>query len=232
MTADLIRQAHKDLLSTYVEIRKEFPKMSDTALRCFLGKFYHRPIIRCQLREFGDGYTLRSLPLSVDEILGVDKLVLVVMNSPKLDSGSVFDPHAPLPEIPYWKMKGLRSDPKVRFLVWEQDCPVHGEAVRGRSDRKAKGNLKLLLRQFPRLRKLIPAQERACERLLTVCKERLSDQGRKLVILTNEERHCVSGPIRRLKEDAAVEHIPVPDLFGRNRNIMNALEGQVLGCDR
>ena len=210
-----------------------------TTLRCFLGKFY-LPTLRSQLREYGDGYTLRSMPFSVDEILGADKLVVVVMNSPKLDRYSVFDPHADLAEIPYWKKKGLRSEVSlpevgtrtVRFLVWEQNCPVHGEAVKGRSDSKAKENFKLLSKQLPRLRELIPAQEMASERLLMACKEWLSDQDRKLVVLTNKGRACFRDPIRQLKGDVSVKHIPVSDLFGQNRNIMDAVENEILGCDR
>ena len=62
----------------------------------------------------------------------------VVMNSPKLDHCSVFRLYVSLTDIPYWRdKKCLRSEGrsqngdllKFQFLVWEQDCAVHGETT-------------------------------------------------------------------------------------------------------
>ena len=163
-----LQQAHTDLLACYEEIRGEFADVDNQTLARFLGKYNSRQL-RQQVREHGDGYTIRSVPRRVEEILSVDDTVLIVVNSPKLDQDSVFDPHTNLVDISYWRDgKSLQDEVdmpdgslrKLLFLVWEQDCPVHGKNDRwGRSDRDAGEMESLLCKRLPGLEILISEAE-------------------------------------------------------------------------
>ena len=238
MVNDQIRQAHRDLLALYQEICTEVDALDDATLKKFLGKF-NSAALRRQVREHGDGYTLRSVPRHVEELLEADELVLIVMNSPLLNQESVFDPHTSLDEIPYWRdKKSLLSEVslpdgalrKLQFLVWEQDYPVHGALNRwGRSDNSARANKRLLCEQLPSLNVLIPEQKRESERLLLACKDWLADQDRKLIVLTNKDRSRSVPPISQLRGDLTVSHLCVPDLFRPNRNIMDRLIEHISG---
>ena len=220
-----LRQAHADLLACYKDIRHEFADLDDSTLARFLGK-YNTPKFRQQVREHGDGYTMRSVPRSIEEILLADVVVLVVMNSPKLDHNSVFKLHAPLTDIPYWrKDKRLRSEArlqngdlaKFQFLVWEQVCGVHGE-----NDRRAITNQRFLFEARPRLNQLILAQTEKSEELLSSCKGWLESLDRKLIVLTNALKKKFAPPIYQLLCDDSVLHIPTK-LFGPNRTIMDKI---------
>ena len=219
-----LRQAHADLLACYKDIQQEFTDLDDSTLACFLGK-YDSPQFRQEVREHGDGYTLRSVPRSVEEILLADVVVLIVMNSPKLDCKSVFKLHASLPEIPYWRdgMKGLRSEArlcgdltKFQFLVWEQKCGVHGETTP-----KALENQHFLLRKRPHLKQLIPSQARKSDKLLWSYMGWLENLDRGLVVLTNARRKDFCPPIPQLLGDDSVLHISTELFRQRNRTVMD-----------
>ena len=220
-----VRKAHADLIAVHADIRGEFSGLSRATLRGFLGNSYS-PTLSRQVVEHGDGYTLRSVPLLVDDILNADELVLIVWNYPLLSEDSVFDPHTHLATIPYWgDDKGLRqrmplSDGGSRsfqFLVWEQDCPVHGE-----NEDRAHSNRRLVWNRRRKLRRLIPEQRRSSERFLMTCKDWVQAQGRRLIVLTNLQRSSFDSPIAQLIGDRAVRHIPTK-LVGPNRMIMESL---------
>ena len=221
-----LRKAHADLLACYKDIRQEFTDLDCSTLTRFLGK-YNSAHFRQQVREHGDGYTMRSVPSSADEILCADEIVLIVMNSPKLDDKSVFRLHASLPEIPYWKygMKGLRPEArlcgnltKFQFLVWEQKCGVHGETTPN-----ALENQHLLLRQRPHLRQLIPSQARKSDKLLWSCMGWLENLDRRLVVLTDARRKDFCPPIPQLLRDDSVLHISTELYRKRKDTIMNEI---------
>ena len=225
MLEDQVREAHVALMSVHEEIRGEFSGLSSATLRRFLGEFYS-PTLTHQVLEHGDAYTLRSVPLLVEDILDTDELVLIVMNYPLLSEDSVFDPHTHLATIPYWQDdKGLRQDMPLsgggsrsfQFLVWEQASPVHGE-----TEDRAHSNRQLVWNRRPRLKRLIPEQRRSSEHFLMTCKDWLQAQGRKLIVLTNALRSSFDSPIAQLLDDKAVSHIPTK-LVGPNRKIMERL---------
>ena len=223
--ASELRQAHADLLACYDDIREEFADLDDRTMARFLGK-HNSPQFRQQIREHGDGYTIRSVPSSAEELLFADVLVLMVMNSPKLNKDSVFRLHTSLTDIPYWRDdKCLQSETrnqngdllKLQFLVWEQVCGVHGE-----TDVKAHANQRLLFQQRPHLKELLVEQERKSEKLLSSCKNWLGSRDRRLVVLTNAAKKKFGPPITQLLSDEVVLHIPTK-LFGRNRTIMDKI---------
>ena len=224
-----LRQAHADLLACYKDIRQEFADLDDPTLTHFLGK-YNSSQFRQQVREHGDGYTMRSVPRTVEEILLADEVVLIVMNSPLLDRDSVFRLHASLPEIPYWRdRKGLKSKARLRggmakfqFLVWEQDCGVHGEKIKGKSTPQALANERLLISQRPRLKQLLNAQAQKSEELLWSYKAWLESRDPTLIVLTNTDRGKFEPPIDQLLSDDTVLRIRTK-LFETNRNIMDQI---------
>ena len=223
--ASELRQMHSELLACYGRLRQEFAGLDDRTLECFLRTFNSLQL-RQQIRQHGDGYTIRSVPSSVEEILLADVLVLVVMNSPKLDYDSEFSPYISLTDIPYW-MEGKCLQPEARnqncdllkfqFLLWEQVCGVHGE-----DDDRALANQRLLLRKRPCLRKLIVEQEQQSEKLLLSCKNWLGSLDRQLVVLTNAPKINFDPPINQLLSDELVLHIPAK-LFGPNCTIMDKI---------
>ena len=225
-----LRQAHADLLACYKDIRQEFADLDEPTLTHFLGK-YNSSHFRQQVREHGDGYTMRSVPSSVEEILLADEVVLIVMNSPLLNHDSVFRLHASLPEIPYWRdRKGLRSEARLRgdltkfqFLVWEQDCGVHGELIKGESTSQALANERLLIEQRPHLKQLLNAQAQKSEDLLWSCKDWLEDLDGRLVVLTNACRKQFCHPIPQLLRDDSVLHISTELFRQRNYTIMDEI---------
>ena len=227
-----LRQAHADLLACYKDIRQEFADLDDQTLARFLGK-YNSAHFRQQVREHGDGYTMRSVPSSAQEILLADVVVMIVMNSPLLNHDSVFRLHASLPEIRYWRRdkRGLRSKARLQngdlarfqFLVWEQDRGVHGENISGKSARQALANEQLLIEQRPCLRQLLQEQAQKSEELLRSCMNWLESIDRKLIVLTSKKKKEFNPPIAQLLSDDRVLHIPT-ELFGRREcTIMDEL---------
>ena len=236
MITDEVRQAHTDLICVNEEIRANFADLAGTVLRKYLARF-DSSALRTQIRQFGDGYTLRSVPRRMEEILNADDIVLIVMNSPKLDHDSVFDPHTNLVDIPYWRDgKSLQDEVdmpdgsfrKLLFLVWEQDCPVHGKNDRwGRSDRDARKMESLLCNRLPGLSTLMSEQREKSLRLLRTCTEWLVDRDRKLIVVTSQ-RQNLAPPIPQLLRNCDVSHLRTADLFSPNPCVMNITRREVI----
>ncbi len=236
MVVDEVHQAHTNLLAVNAEIRRLFANLRGRLLRESLGKF-DSPILLAQFKKYGDGYTLRSVPRRAEETLSPDHIVLIVMNSPKLDRDSIFDPHKSLVDIPYWRdQKKLRCDVhipdgshrKLLFLVWQQDYPVHGENdERGRSNRNARERKRALCDQLPGLEGLISKQKRKSERLMMTCMKWLASQNRELIVVTSERKELAC-PIPWLLRQAPVSQVRSPDLFKANPRTMNLIEERVV----
>lgn len=225
MVHEPVRQAHMELMAVHEEIRSEFARLGRATLRRYLGAL-DSPDLRSQLLEHGDGYTLRSVPTCLNDMLDAEQIVLIVMNYPLLAKESVFDPHAHMVDIPYWRDdKGLRREVRLEtgdcrtfhFMIWEQDSPMHGECPR-----RAISNQELVSSRHRRLRTLVPDQERLSENFLTACKDWIEARGNRLAVLTNARRHNFPPFIERLLATDAV--LPIrTNLTGVNRRIMERL---------
>ena len=66
----------RSLLASY-KAQEEFADLDDQTGASFLGKFDSE--LASQVREHGDGYTMRSVPSCAEEILQADVLVLLVV---------------------------------------------------------------------------------------------------------------------------------------------------------
>ena len=225
MVQETVRHAHMNLMAVHEETRSEFARLRRATLRQYLGDL-DSPEFRRQLLEHGDGYTLRSVPVHLNDMLDADQIVLIVLNYPLLAEESVFDPHAHMVEIPYWRDdKGLRREVRsedghsrtFHFMIWEQDSPMHGEC-----DRRARFNQRLVSRRSERLRSLITEQERVSEQFVTACRDWLGTRGRRLAVLVNARRHNFPPYIDSLLMDNSVAPIRT-NLTGVNRRIMERL---------
>ena len=225
MVHEPIRQAHLELMAVHEEIRSEFAQLRRATLRRYLGDF-DSPDLRSQLLEHGDGYTLRSVPVRLDDMLDSEQIVLIVMNYPFLSEDSVFDPHAHMVDIPYWRdYMGLRQEMRLEdgqsrtfhFMIWEQANPMHGE-----SPSRATFNQQLVTSRHQRLRTLIPHQARLSERFMMACRDWVAARGSRLVVLVNAQRHNFPPYITSLLADDAV--LPIRTKLTRvNRTIMERI---------
>ena len=223
---DEIQHAFIDLRQCRREIRRAFSKVDESILDEVLGA-YNSKSLRRRIRKFGDGYTLRSLPKKVDRIQSADVLVIVVMNSPKLDNNSRINPSTPLHKIPYWRNdKGLkpyavvnRQKFNLNFVVWEQECPVHGDTTPN-----ARKSHSLLVKRYPRLHTAFQVERQISERFLLLYKDLYVNQGNLVIILTNAAKNKKSfgPPISQILESSHVKHIPTK-LYGSNRKIMKRI---------
>ena len=216
-----MQQAFNDLLQCHENIRNEFSRIDDSVLAEFLGE-YDTKRLRQQVRKYGDGYTLRSIPKDIDSILGIDVLVILVMNSPKLGKDSEFNPFTPKHLIPYWRDgKGLQPYTvvngrkcKLRFISWEQKYSVHGK-----TDPDARKNQNLLQRHYPMLSNYLQEERQASERFILQYIGWLVTQKKQVVVLTNYRKKSFDQPISQLLTASHIIHIPTK-LFGPNRRIM------------
>ena len=178
-----IREAHDLLIDVHKRIRREFSDLDEETLLSIYGEKHLR-----EVRKYGDSHTFWGAPSCIDELIGIlsdTELVLVVAKFPYLGSNSEFNPHENLANINSWreyikdkKEKLSASETqKFHFLVWQNDCPVHGK---GNSN--AEANMKRLLRCNQGLKSLMRKQKEVSRDLLTACDEWLRDQGRKLRI--------------------------------------------------
>lgn len=96
-------------------ISREFAGLGNVPIRAFLGEF-NTPRLRDQVKRYGDGHALCSLPESIEELRPIDAVVLVAVTSPKLSAESDFNRFTPLHTIPYWRDgRGLR--PRIGHIV-------------------------------------------------------------------------------------------------------------------
>ncbi len=232
MTAGLspLRQAHSDLLKCYRKIQEEFVNLDEQTLAELLGKC-DSPRLRQQVKKFGDGQVLCSLPRTTSELEAIDALVLFAGTSPKLDNRSDFNRFTPLHEIPYWR-DGRRLLPHVskgtqqyrlHFMTWQQKFAVHGI-----DDSHACANHTLLLRRRPNLKWLFRQSDYAAIEFVNRCQDWITTSGRSMILITQVGRYQFSEPILRLKDDPSVIHIKA-QLRGKNYRIMSQIsEGLIL----
>jgi len=222
MYNDKLKHDFSELLAVHEKIRRYFSGLDDIIIARFLGE-YDVPELHRQVREHGDGYTIRSLPKSIPDLENIDVFVFVVMNSPKLNENSMFNPFMPLTSIPYWRDgKGLQPilylqneiKCRMQFMVWQQECSVHGK-----DDPNARANRNLLLRSMPKLYELFQDEIWLSEQFLSTCVKWLHERELQLILLTNVNRKNFNNPILNLLNDTRVVHIPTK-LFGPNRRIM------------
>ena len=223
-----LQQTFGDLLYCHKNIQKEFDRIGNPVLEEFLG-VYNTKKLREGVRKYGDGYTLRSIPRNIQEILDVDVLVIVVMNSPSLNENSDFNQFTPLHSIPYWRDgKGLEPDItvngqkyKLHFMVWEQECSVHGETTS-----YARKNQSLLQRHYPKLYKYLQEDRQKSEQFMLYYIDWCVAHKKQVVILTNAAKRSFNQPIQRLLTFSQVKHIPTK-LFGANRRIMERISNTI-----
>ena len=207
-----IRQVHDELMKIHEEIRQEYAQLDESTLGEYLGDFYCE--LHSQVREHGDGYTLRSVPADIKDMLCADDIVLFVMKYPQLAHNSVFNPHTDLATIPYWQDgKVLRQDACLydgsthmfHFLVWEHDYPTHGNIKCGP---RAGANKRLISKRRRKLSSLMRNQERVSECFIMALKDWLRGEDRKLVVWTNAQKNNFNPPVERIiQDDAAVCHM-------------------------
>ena len=225
-----IQKTFRDLLSCYENIQREFARIDDRGLDEFLGE-YNTEQLRSQVRRYGDGHTLHSIPEDADAILDIDALVVVVMNSPKLNWDSNFNPFKPIHSVSYWQDgKGIRPYVTVRgqrrklnFMVWEQVCSIHGK-----TDSNARKNQNFLQGRYPRLRTYLQEERQASDRFILQYVDWLTSQGKQVVVLTNFAKRKFNPPIPQLLTSPQVVHIPTK-LFGPNRKIMGYISDAMSG---
>ena len=222
MSNEEVRQTHAALIELHKKIRGQFAGLDEEVLRRIYPQ-HHNEVI-----EHGDGYTLRSVPNCVDELMDLmveTELVLIVAKFPLLDEKSEFDAHKNLAEIPYWRCKvKLRMEVgrsrKFHFWVWQNDFPVHGKNISAARDNSGR-----LLGHSSQLREMLEKQRRVSGRLVTTCKDWLHDHDRKLKVFehTNLENE-VDRVLERLKKDRSVSYKHT-NVFGAD-NIMKLLTNQ------
>ena len=188
MPNDPLIGAHARLMDCHRKIRQEFASLDEPSLKCFLGG-HDSEQLREQVRKYGDGYTLRSVPTDLEDISSTEELVLIVGRFPWLGERSRFDPHEALIEIPYWTPR-LRhqitmpdgSERPCRSLIWQDRCPVHGNR-RNRS----RVNQECLSERLPALDGLIRCQIEESKRLLLAWADWLREgkPRRQLILVTD-----------------------------------------------
>ena len=175
-----IREAHDRLLNVYKRIGQKFADLDEETLLSIYGEKH-----LSEVRKYGDGHTLWAVPNCFNQMMDIlsdTELVLVVAKFPYLGKNSEFNPHEDLTNIYSWhkyikqkeeKLSGSTTQ-KFHFLVWQNDCPVHGNR-----NSSAEANMKRLLRRNQDLKPLIREQKEVSRHLLTVCDNWLRNQGRK-----------------------------------------------------
>lgn len=191
MSIEMLRQAHARLMECNGMIRELFGRPGEDALDCYAGASMP-PDMREQLRKHGDGYTLRSVPRSLQDLTEPDQeVVLIVGKFPGLAADSRLDPCLPVIDIPYWGRK-LRpqicmpdgSSRRALFLMWQDLCPVHG-----RNLDSARANRSRLTELLPGLDELICRQAEDSRKLLIALAGWLREDqpGRQLILVTNRK---------------------------------------------
>ncbi|MCY4529225.1 MAG: hypothetical protein OXD46_09400 [Chloroflexi bacterium] len=201
-------------------ISREFAGLGNQPIRAFLGEF-NTPRLRKQVKRYGDGHTLCSLPESIEELKTVDAVILVAVTSPKLSTESDFNRFTPLHTIPYWRDgKGLR--PQIRkhrlhFMSWQQNFAIHGV-----DDAHAHRNYRLLLANSRNLESLFQREREAEIGFINSCREWFDSNGKQMIVLTDPIRKRFDEPIAGLIDDPQVHHIKTR-LRGKNRTIMRKI---------
>ncbi len=223
-----LQYAFDDLLHCHDKIREEFSQIDDSTLERFLGE-YNLNSLRQQVREYGDGHTLHSIPEDVGELISANAVVVIAMNSPLLNENSNFDPFKPAHTVRYWRDgKGLKPYVTVNerqyslwFMVWEQKCSIHGTTTA-----KARKNQSFLQRHYPKLRAYLQEERQKSERFILLYKDWSVARNRLMIILTNARKNFFKPPIQPILETPQVKHIRA-NLYGPNRRIMGYISDAI-----
>ena len=200
-----VGRAHDALIDVHKRIREHFAVLDEELLaNLYSDKHY------VDVAEHGDGYTLRSTPSCIDELMSLmaeSQLVLIVAKFPYLNGRSEFDAHKNLADIPYWRDNvKLRTEDeqagKSHFWVWQNDCPIHGNRVPNAEDKRT-----LLLDNRPQMCEVFENQRRESGRLVTACKEWLRARDRKLQVFEHKGLETKVDPaLIQLREDRSVSY--------------------------
>ena len=224
-----LQKTLNDLKKFHRDIRKELAKIEDSVFEEFLGESYSKKL-RQNLKRYGDGHILYSLPRSVDELANVDALVLVIAFSPKLEKDSDFNPFTPLHTIPYWRdnkrlspkahSSKSRRKYKLHFMSWQKNVTIHGK-----DDRHAEENRKLLVENRPNLEYLFQQEIDASVEFINNCIDCLIDAEKPVVILTDHRSHFdkpVDKPVLTLIDNPNTIHKKV-QIRGMSHKIMGQI---------
>ena len=239
MTDREIRHTHDCLMKVNESIWAQFPRLGEKFMKSLYSE-PNSPELYRQVLEYGDGYTLRSVPSCVGEFIdsiSEAELVLIVAKFPLLAKNSVFDPYMNLVDIPYWRRKGLQREDelangrlrKFQFWIWQNDSPVHGSGSFDNAQAKEKRLLRrsraLRERRSRALRELIQDQKDASGRLVTACKEWLAAQGREMTVFVHNNLETeVDHAIKQFRQDESVFY-KTTNVF-KDGNIMDLLTKQ------
>ena len=222
-TDNQLKRAFDGLTRCHEAIRSEFAKIRPAVYKEYLGKLDSQ--LRRQVKKYGDGHALYSLPGTVDELKQVDAVVLFAVTSPKLSETSDFNPFTPLHEIHYWRDgKGLspwiyarNEQYRLHFMSWQQNFAISGE-----NDSDARKNYKLLVETRPNLQGLFQKEKEASILFVYRCGEWLESNRKRMCVITHSSRSEFEPPISSLIANPNVSHIKA-NLRGNNRQIMGRI---------
>ena len=145
MSEEAMRSTHDALdrlLDCHRRIAERYCELAEGVIDQLLGDHARGPL-RAELKEHGDGYTLRSAPARTGDMDPAEDVVLIAWKFPLLGRTSEFDPCKSLTEIPYWRdcldpapCMPDGSERRLRFLIWQECCPVHGKTERDARDKR------------------------------------------------------------------------------------------------
>ncbi len=219
------------LAKCHVDIRKELVNIDSSVFKQFLREFYSDKLLQ-DLKMYGDGHVLYSLPKNVEELNSVSGVVLIAVTSPKLSSDSDFNPTTPLHTIPYWcnnkrLNQVVRSNQSGReytmhFMAWQQNYAIHGI-----NDDHAHVNYRLLIDNKPSLENLFQRETELSIEFIKRCKEWLDDKGKPMVLITHFGRTKFNEPILTLKSSSSIIHIKANLRAKRNYKIMEQISDRL-----
>ena len=221
---NLIR-SHEKLLQDYAELKRKFQGLPDNVLEQLLGEYYKD--FAETIKEFGDGYSLRHLPIDTKIWKNPDLIVAIIIWSfPNLDAKSCFDPYSLITQSRYWvDTKGLSDsvnilgkEYKVKFLVYELDTGVHGRKLsRARKNEKILNSCGI---NFEQTKKDIIG-------FLSDLLNFYTSRNRRVVIFTNVIKKKFDIEIQKLLKHPGSRHFKVR-LLGKNKTLMNRIQDEVI----
>ena len=215
-----------NLAECHKNIRKELVSIDSSVFKQFFGEFYSKRLLE-NIRMYGDGHVLYSLPRSASELRAVSGIVLIAVTSPKLNQDSDFNPTTPLHTIAYWRddkrlsqlVRSKRSGHEylMHFMAWQQNFAIHGK-----DDTHARRNHNLLVNNKPSLRILFQREKELSIKFIKECKEWLDSNGKPMILITHYSRTRFDEPISTLMSARDTIHIET-NLRGRNYRIMELI---------
>ena len=221
-----LQKSYDNLMRCYDGIHNEFAGIDDSVVMKFLGEF-DSPELRQQVKKYGDGHILHSIPINVDDLVNTDAVVLIAVTSPLLSDKSDFNPFTPLHTIPYWRDGKLLEtrihsttnslEYRLHFMSWQQNFAFHGV-----DDSYARRNRQLLLTRNFNLLSLFEQYKVASIEFVKQCKHWLGDNGKSMIVITHYSRRTFQEPISGLIDDPEVKHFKT-NLRGKNYKIMDKI---------